>query len=130
MSGTIAQRVRNVVPWVLLALAVGIQVEALYAPDVPGPALFTGADKVIHVLLFGVPATIALLGPVAPRLVLPALLLHAPVSEVVQASLLPGRSGDPWDAAADLVGVLLAVAAVRTLGRRRGGVDPRRPLID
>ena len=43
--------------------------------------------------------------------------IHAPVSEPVQHFLLPGRSGDVWDAVVDLVGVALG-AAVLVVGAR------------
>ena len=48
---------------------------------------------------------------------------HAVVSEVVQALLLPTRSGDFADAVVDLVGVALGVVLWRALVRR-GAVLP------
>lgn len=83
---------------------------ALYGPAVgiEGPVSWT--DKVVHVLLFAAPTYAVGL---ALRVVTPAVLLfaaHAPVSELVQHTLLPNRSGDVWDAVFDLVGVALAAA--------------------
>ena len=45
--------------------------------------------------------------------------VHAPVSELVQHFLLPGRSGDVWDAVLDLVGVALGAAALVVRARQR-----------
>ncbi len=116
--------------WALLALALVVQVRLLYAPDGPGPGLFPGADKVVHAMLFGLPAAIVLVARLRPRLVLPLLAMHAPVSEVVQGVLLTRRTGDPWDAVADLVGVALALALWRLVGARRDAVGPPSALID
>ena len=44
-----------------------------------------------------------LLAGLRPAYLVGLLALHAPVSELVQHYLLPNRSGDPWDAVADLV---------------------------
>lgn len=83
---------------------------ALYGPAVgiEGPVSWT--DKVVHVLLFAAPTYAVAL---AARAIVPAALVfaaHAPVSEMAQHALLPNRSGDPWDAVFDLIGVGLAVA--------------------
>ena len=102
------------------ALAVLVQLCAVYWPrvDVQGPVTWT--DKAVHVLLFLVPTVVGLLTGLRPAYVVGALALHAPVSEVVQHVLLPGRSGDVWDAVADVSGVVLGVTVVvvgRTLRR-------------
>lgn len=86
-----------------------VHLAALYWPrvTVEGPVSWT--DKVVHPLLFLVPV---LVGAGWRRQVLPVAVLfavHAPVSELIQHYVLPNRSGDPWDAAADLLGVALAV---------------------
>jgi VanZ family protein len=91
-------------------LVVLVQLAVLYDPSPPsvdGLATVTGLDKVVHL---GVFALVMAAGRVA-RLPRPWLLLlavvQAPVSEIVQATLLPGRQGDPWDVVADLTGCLL-----------------------
>ena len=104
----------------LAAAAVAVHLAALYWPrvDVQGPVTWT--DKAVHVLLFLVPTVVGLLAGLRPAYVVGALALHAPVSEVVQHVLLPGRSGDVWDAVADVSGVVLGVTVVvvgRTLRR-------------
>jgi hypothetical protein len=53
------------------------------------------------------------------RLAAVVFAVHAPVSEVLQHVLLPGRSGDVWDAVVDLVGVGLGVLALVVGARRR-----------
>lgn len=101
-------------------IAVVAQLLVLYWPvvTVEGPVSWT--DKVVHLLVFAVPtyAVGRALGSVRTAVVVFAL--HAPVSELVQHFALPGRSGDPWDAAVDLVGVAIAAAAlvVRRPARR------------
>lgn len=105
--------------------AVTVQLIVLYWPAVPvqGPP---DSDKLVHLLLFAVPAY---LGVVALGQWWPAALVlavHAPVSELLQGRVLPSRSGTAADAVADLVGVALGVAlglgTSSTLRRPRG--DP------
>ncbi len=105
---------------VLVALAVAavvVQLAVLYWPvvTIEGPVSWT--DKVVHLLVFAVPtyAVGRALGSV--RTAVLAFALHAPVSELIQHFLLPGRSGDVWDAVVDLVGVGLA-AVVLVVGTR------------
>jgi VanZ family protein len=100
---------RGTAIFVVLVVA---QVLALYWPriDLQGPVTWT--DKVVHVLLFMVPVVAGLLAGVRPALVVGAMAVHAPVSELVQHYLLPHRTGDVRDAVADLVGVALGVGFV------------------
>ncbi len=90
----------------------------LFWPVQAGPATFGGADKIVHAALF---AGLAVTGL---RVGVPLWLVvgYAPVSELIQASVLPNRSGDPWDVVADLVGV--------TLGWWLAGRRTRRLLRD
>lgn len=103
---------------VVFALLVVVHLCCLYWPriDVQGPVTWT--DKVVHVLLFGVPTAVGLLAGLRPAWVVGLIALHAPVSELVQHYLLPHRSGDVWDAVADLSGVVLGVTLV-VVGRAR-----------
>ena len=112
---------RGRVARVAALLALVVHLAAIYWPrvDVVGPVPWT--DKVVHVLLFGVPTVLLLLARpsrVHPALVVGALAVHAPVSELLQHLVLPHRSGDVWDAVADLGGVVLGVTLV-VVGRRR-----------
>ncbi|HET8615388.1 MAG TPA: hypothetical protein VFL94_07670 [Actinomycetales bacterium] len=94
----------------MLLVAVLVQVAVLYSPQQPsvgGLSAVTGLDKVVHV---GVFALVMVAGRTArvPRALLLALtVVQAPLSEIAQATLLPHRSGDPWDVVADLAGCLL-----------------------
>ena len=91
-----------------------VSLVVLFAPSGGGASPFPGSDKVVHLLLFAALAATArwCFGALLPALV--AVAAYAPVSELVQALLLPGRSGDPLDVVADLVGAALGW----TLGRR------------
>ncbi len=102
--------------WAALAILLLAQVVCLYLLSVSGPPLFVGADKVGHVLIFGLPAALAaLLG----RLWIVALLvLHAALSEPLQGALTTTRVADPWDFVADLVGIVLGVVVAMAIRRR------------
>ncbi len=104
----------------VFAVALVVHVVALYYPLPPsGPAQPSALDKVVHLLLFaavmwagrrcGMPVTV-LAG---------VLLVHAPVSEVLQAALLPTRDGNAGDAVADVAGVVLG--ALIPVSAREGG---------
>ena len=115
------QRGRSLLP---AAIALVVQLVVVYAPSGGGAAPFPNFDKLVHVTVFALPVLFALLArlPLVPVVVVMAL--HAPVSEVVQATLLPHRSGDPWDAVADLTGVALgALVATVVLRRGRAGIE-------
>lgn len=99
-------------------LAVLVQFVVLYAPQAPGVEPFPNADKVVHLLVFLGPTLLGLASGLGRRVVVGALAAQAVVSELVQGLVLPARSGDPLDAAVDLVGVALA-ALVWWLVRRR-----------
>ena len=97
---------------VVFAVLLVAHLAALYWPrvDVQGPVTWT--DKVTHVVLFLAPTVAGLLAGVRPAYLVGLLALHAPVSELVQHYLRPHRTGDAWDAVADLGGVVLGVTSV------------------
>lgn len=103
---------------VLFALALVAQLVVLYVPDppsdIPAPA---GSDKLVHFAVFAAPALLGVLAGLRPLWLGAALAAHAVLSEVVQHLLLPGRSGDAWDALADLAGVAVGLA-IGWLARR------------
>ena len=107
---------------VALALAVAVQLVVLYAPKGGGPPRFPQADKLTHVTIFLVPVALAVVAGWRRWVVAAVFGVHALLSEVVQALLLPHRSGDPLDAMADLTGVALGVVVggyvLRVLDRR------------
>lgn len=120
---------RRTVP---LVLAVVVHVVVLYAPRLPstGASGLPGIDKVGHVAVFALVALVALWAGLSPRLVIPVLLGHAVLSEVVQHVALPGRSGDPWDSVADVAGLALGWAVWRWWAARittRRGDDEQEP---
>ena len=102
---------------VLAGLAVAVQLVAVYLPGSPDGGLelpwLPGADKLVHALIFAIP--VYLLARLTRRvgLVAGVFALHAVVSELVQWRFIPYRDGDVWDVVADLVGIGLAVLAVR-----------------
>lgn len=106
--------------WILLLVLLAVQIWALYLL-VPGPGepYFAHQDKVGHAVIFGVPFALALV--LRARAVAIGILLHALVSEVVQALATSTRTPDVWDLAADLVGIGLAVALVLLLRRQTTG---------
>ena len=110
---------------VLLGLAVAAQLVVLYSPDGGGAPLFPQADKVVHLLVFLVPVALAVVAGFRRGLVVAVFAAQAVLSEVVQAVLLPHRSGDVLDAVADLTGVALGVLVgtlvLRTLQTRAAG---------
>ena len=98
----------------LLAVTVVVQLVVLYAPRAPATPSIPDVDKLVHAAVFGAVAWAAVRCGFPARLVAAALVAHAALSEVAQHLLLTQRSGDPLDALADTVGVLLGLA----LGRR------------
>ena len=120
------RRVGRVLLLGLLAVAVAVQLVVLYSPSAPSDPLFPGSDKVVHVLVFAVPVTVALLAGGPLRLVVAVFAAHAVLSEVVQGAALPTRSGDALDVVADLVGVAVGVLGWvlvdRASGRRQAAV--------
>ncbi|KAE8762485.1 VanZ family protein [Georgenia thermotolerans] len=107
--------------WALAAgAALVVQVLVLYAPHAPSAATAVpGADKLAHLAVFAAVTFTALRAGLFPALVVGFGVAHAVVSEVVQHTLLPGRSGDPLDAVADVLGVLAGVALARAVVRQR-----------
>jgi VanZ family protein len=99
--------------WLLLfVLVVVAHVAALYWPRVGVEGPVAWSDKVVHVLLFALPAAVGLLAGLRPAYLLVPLVLHAPLSEALQHFVLPNRSGDLGDAVADLAGVVLGATLV------------------
>ncbi|MCR8670436.1 VanZ family protein [Agrococcus sp. HG114] len=103
----------------LFAVAVLAQLLVLYAPDPPeGLPGAPGLDKLVHAAVFLAPALLGVLAGMQPLWLGAALVAHALLSELIQHSLLAARSGDGWDAVADVVGVAAGLAAGWALRRR------------
>jgi VanZ family protein len=106
--------------WLLFAVLVVVHLLALYLPRAPGPPAAWNLDKLAHMTLFGMVLWAGARAGVPVRVLAVVLVVHAPVSEVIQGTLLPGRSGDWLDAVADLTG--LAIAALWLRRSRRDAV--------
>lgn len=99
-------------------IAFVIQCWALYSPTTSSTPSFPHSDKVAHFILFAVVTALAVLSLIRPTIVIAAMATQAVISESVQAAIPSlGRSGDLYDIAADLIGIvvglLIAVTAVR-----------------
>lgn len=116
---------RRTVPLVLGVLCVLVQLYGLYAPAQPGGTGgllgLPGADKAAHLGMFLLPALFLRVAGLPWAALAGIFGAHAVVSEVIQGTLLPHRSMDPLDVAADLLGLALGLL----LG---GGVLRRRPV--
>lgn len=118
--------------------AVVAQQIGLYGPAGPvQPDWFPAADKVQHGLGFAVPMFLVLtttqistarVGRILrpSRTAVPAVVFaaNAVVSELVQARPGSGRTGDPVDALADLIGIALGWLVFRGLRPRLPGGGP------
>lgn len=101
------------------AVAVIAQLWMLYSPEGVGAGWAPpGSDKVVHALMFAIPVVLGGLAGLSMRVIVPVLVVHAPVSELIQHFVLPGRSGDPWDVVADLTGVLIGWLVLRHVLQR------------
>ena len=122
-SGGAATRVRS--GWfAVFAVALAVQLVAIYVPRAPGEGGVPHLDKVVHATIFAVPVLAGLLAGL-PRWPLVGLLgLHAAVSEELQSALLPHRDGSWQDASADLLGVVLGVLAAAWVRTRPRGTTP------
>jgi hypothetical protein len=95
--------------WLVLAVALVVNLALLYWPRAPGAGALDDVlelDKLVHLATFASVSWAGLRAGLPARWWLPLLAGHAVMSEVLQHALLPYRSGDPFDAVADIVGVL------------------------
>lgn len=102
-----------------LAVAVAVHLAVLYwprPPDVAGgvPHL----DLVVHLAVFGAVAWCAVRAGLRPAVVVGVLLAHAVVSELLQAYVVPERTGDWRDVVADAAGTLAGVLLARRAATR------------
>ena len=110
-------------PRAAFVAAVLLNLVVLFSPRAGGGDLFAGADTLVHVVVF---AVVALTGRLVGLRTWPlalVLLVHAVESELVQHYWLTRRSGDPVDAAADVLGVLVGLLAAWMLARRDSRAD-------
>ena len=98
---------------VLFALVLAGQLVVLYAPRAPSTGGVPGLDKLVHVVVFFLVVAAGLRAGAARPLVFLVSVVQAPVSELLQATVLPNRSGDPLDVVADLLGCVLGWLVTR-----------------
>ena len=103
---------------VAFTAVVVLSLVVLFVPRAPAGPPIPEFDKLVHSGLFLLLAATTR-WRFGPRLTLLALVIaYAALSEVVQAELLPMRSGDVLDALADTGGALLGWPLVSRLLRR------------
>ncbi len=112
-----------------LIAALAIQLWVLYQPGSPYPSVmpFPFADKVVHAAVFFLPA-VFLRGLTSRWWPMVLLAVHAPVSELIQITWVPHRSGEIWDAIADLAGLALGVV-LGSWRRRNVATSARSGLV-
>lgn len=106
----------------LLAGALALNLVTMYAPSLPAqvePAVDLRLDLLGHAASFAALTFTGLLAGVPRRLLLVLVALNAVASELIQHLLLPRRTGDVTDLAADAVGIALGLLAWRTWERFR-----------
>ena len=103
------------------ALAVAVHLAVLYSPASPHEPRAIPIDKLVHLAIFGGVLVAGVLAGVRARPLAALLLVHAPVSELVQHLFLAHRDGSVGDAVADACGVLLGALLLARI--RRGGGD-------
>ena len=91
------------------AAAVLANLVVLYWPRSVSAGGIPYADKVVHVAIFAVVAATGVRVRVPLAWLVCLLAAQAVTSELVQHWFLANRTGDPFDAAADLVGVAVGV---------------------
>lgn len=113
--------------WRLAALAaLLVQCAMLYWPTPAGPQSDLPLDKAAHFLAFAVVAALGVRAGIPVRWVAGLLVVQAGASELLQHLLLPDRSGDLFDLAADLLGTAAGlVLGLAWSARSQRGRNPR-----
>ena len=106
--------------WWLFAVAVVANLLLLYWPRAPGSAGIPHLDKAVHLVSFALVTWTGTRAGLALGTLAAALTVHAIASELIQHTLLPGRSGDPADVVADLAGVGLGLLLAHRSSTRHG----------
>lgn len=97
----------------LFAAVLAASAVVLFVPSPPTPALFPYADTVVHLVLFAALGLSGRRAGVTELTMALALAVYAGTSEVVQTTLLTGRSGSWADVGADLAGAAVGLLAAR-----------------
>lgn len=109
--------------WLVLGLgALLAQCWMLYTPGSPEPMVpIPHIDKLVHFVIFAVPAFFFVRAGARWWLVAVLALLQSLLSEFVQERFLAYRGADPFDVVFDLLGAALGI----WLGQRAGLVSGR-----
>ncbi|WP_211210186.1 hypothetical protein [Actinopolyspora halophila] len=99
----------------------------LFTPSSGVPTAPPGTDKLVHFTLFLALTGTGQLAGLRSGPLVTALVCYAPLSELLQAALPIHRHADPLDLAADLAGVLVALALLRPARRSHLRVSKRSP---
>jgi hypothetical protein len=102
----------------VFCVAVLVSLAVLFAPASDVPSAPAGVDKLVHAGLFAALAVTGRWAGISARGLVPLLIGYAAVSEVVQGLSPLDRSMSIADWVADVVGVLLGLAAWAALERR------------
>ena len=106
--------------WLIaLGIALAAQLSALYWPMVTSGPTVPGLDKLVHILVFAAPALAALMAGIGAPWVFGILVMHAPLSELIQHFALAHRTGDVLDVMADFAGIGLGALAYLVWNRRQ-----------
>ncbi|MBD0292765.1 MAG: VanZ family protein [Jiangellaceae bacterium] len=106
----------------LFAAAVAVQVLVLYTPEPPtGGVRSPVAAAVVHLVVFAAAVWTGRRAGLPTRLLAGAFAAHAGISEAIQEALLPERSAELADIAADLAGIVLGALLPRSDDRMWAG---------
>ena len=101
----------------LFAGAVVVQLLVLYWPGPVDGGGVPGLDKAVHLAVFAAAALTGRRAGVRAVVLAVGLGLHAVASEAIQGTVLDGRSADPYDVLADLLGIAIGLAVARRPAR-------------
>ncbi|MBN9734541.1 VanZ family protein [Pseudonocardia sp. P1] len=102
-------------------LAVLLSLVVLFTPASGVPTAPPGTDKIVHLLVFALLAWTGRTAGLRPWPLLGGLVVYAAASEVLQAALPIGRSGDVLDGLTDIAGALLGLGLYVGTARLRSG---------
>lgn len=106
--------------WTVLATVL-LLLPGEYVPD----ANVFGADKLVHASIFALFAVLWLSAlPEAPGRVLLVGLLFAVGTELLQGAMASGRTADPYDIVANVLGLAIGSGAFAVLRRLRMAESP------
>ncbi|SFO11802.1 VanZ like family protein [Pseudonocardia ammonioxydans] len=100
-------------------LAVLLSLGVLFTPASGVPVAPPGTDKLVHLGVFALLAVTGRIAEIRTWPLLGGLAVYAAASEVLQAVLPLGRSGDLVDGLVDVAGAALGLVLYAAVARRR-----------